>query len=381
MSDTEEVVVDAAVARRDRLAKVRAAMEASGLEVLVLSLGADLPWLSGYEAMPLERPTALVVPKDGEATLFVPELEAPRVRDDASVFALRPWRESEDAIGLIATAVGTRSRVGISDRAWAGLLLSLQEALPAASFLRASSVTGPLRAVKDASEIAALKAAGAAADRVANALLRGEIPLRGRSEAEVSAEIGARLLAEGHSRVNFAIVGSGPNAASPHHEPGTRRIEHGDAVVCDFGGAFSLNGDVGYCSDTTRTVVVGEVPHRFAELYAVLEDAQARAVDAVRSGVTAEEIDRVGRAVIEEAGFGEEFMHRIGHGIGIEEHEDPYIVEGNATLLVPGHAFSVEPGIYLAGNTGARIEDIVVVTDDGVLRCNESPHGLTFVDE
>jgi Xaa-Pro aminopeptidase len=380
VTSTGEVVTDADLARRDRLDRVRAAMVSAEVDVLVLSLGADLPWLSGYEAMPLERPTALVVSKDGEATLFVPELEAPRVRHDRDAFALRPWRESEDAVSLIAASVGAAAKVGISDRAWAGLLLGLQDALPGARFQRASSVTGPIRAVKDGAEIAALHAAGAAADRVADALLAGEIPLIGRREDEVSAEIGARLIAEGHSHVNFAIVGSGPNASSPHHEAGERRIGSGDAVVCDFGGAFSLHGDVGYCSDTTRTVVVGEVPARFAEFYGVLEEAQRLAVEAVRPGLRAEEIDRVGRAVISEAGFGDAFIHRIGHGIGIEEHEDPYVVEGNITVLVPGHAFSVEPGIYLAGKTGARIEDIVVVTESGYSACNRSPHGLTVLD-
>ena len=380
MTKTGEVVSDSVLARRDRIERVRAAMVAAGVDVLVLSLGADLPWLSGYEAMPLERPTALVLPKDDEATLFVPELEAPRVRRDDAAFSLRPWKESEDAEALIAAKVGAAARVGISDRAWAGLLLGLQDSLPNAKFQRASRVTGPIRAVKDASEIAALEAAGAAADRVAEALLGGEIALVGRREEDVSAEIGARLVAEGHSRVNFAIVGSGPNASSPHHEAGERLIAPGDAVVCDFGGTFSLDGDVGYCSDTTRTVVVGEMPARFGEFYAVLEEAQRQAVEAVRPGVSAEEIDRVGRAIISEAGFGEAFIHRIGHGIGIEEHEDPYIVEGNSTILVSGHAFSVEPGIYLAGETGARIEDIVVVTDSGYLACNKSPHGLTVLD-
>jgi Xaa-Pro aminopeptidase len=380
MTTTGEVLSDSVLARRNRLERVRVAMAAADVDVLVLSLGADLPWLSGYEAMPLERPTALVLPKDDEATLFVPELEAPRVRHDAGAFALRPWRESEDAVALIAAKLGAAKKVGISDRAWAGLLLGLQDALPGAGFQRASLVTGPIRAVKDAAEVAALEAAGAAADRVAAALLGGEIALIGRREDEVSADIGARLVAEGHSHVNFAIVGSGPNASSPHHDAGERLIASGDAVVCDFGGTLSLDGDVGYCSDTTRTVVVGELPARFGEFYAVLEEAQRQAVEAVRPGVSAEEIDRVGRAIISEAGFGEEFIHRIGHGIGIEEHEDPYIVEGNATVLVPGHAFSVEPGIYLAGLTGARIEDIVVVTDSGHLACNRTPHGLTVLD-
>lgn len=355
-------------------------MAAQAIDVLVLSLGADLPWLAGYEAMPLERPTALVLPKDGDAMLFVPELEAPRVKENDAAFLLRPWKESEDAVALIAAAVGAAARVGISDRAWAMLLLSLQDALPAAKFSRASRVTGPIRAVKDDVEIAALRAAGVAADRVALALLDGDIKLLHRREDEVSAEIGARLIAEGHSKVNFAIVGSGPNAASPHHEPGARRIEVGDAVVCDFGGTLSLNGDVGYCSDTTRTVCVGHAPARLVEFYEVLEVAQAEAVAAVRPGMTAAAIDAVGRDLIADAGFGERFIHRIGHGIGVEEHEDPYIVGSNESPLVAGHAFSIEPGIYFRGETGARIEDIVIVDSAGVETCNRTSHALTVLE-
>ena len=380
MSRSPKAVLDAEQARLARLSRVRAAMVEADVDVLVLSLGADLPWLSGYEAMPLERPTALVLEKDGDATLFVPELEAPRVRPHEDAFSIRAWKETEDAVALIAAAVGAATKVAISDRAWASLVLALQSALPNASFSRASAVTGPIRAMKDAAEIAALHAAGRAADRVALALLDGDIKLLGRREDEVSAEISARLIAEGHQHVNFAIVGSGPNAASPHHEPGERRIEFGDAVVCDFGGSLALDGDVGYCSDTTRTVCVGEAPATLLEFYEVLEIAQAEAVAAVRPGMRAEEVDKVGRDLIAAAGFGAAFIHRIGHGIGIEEHEDPYIVSGNDIVLQAGHAFSVEPGIYFSGDTGARIEDIVIVTEDGVESCNTTSHALTIVE-
>jgi Xaa-Pro aminopeptidase len=355
-------------------------MVAAGVDVLVLSLGADLPWLSGYEAMPLERPTVLVVPLDDVATLVVPALEAPRVVVDEELFRLRPWSEGENAVDLVAALVGARRRVGISDRSWSSLLLALQQRLPEAQFSPASLVTGALRAVKDPAEIAALTAAGAAADRVAETLLAGKIPLIGRSEAEVSAEISRRLLAEGHERVNFAIVGSGPNAASPHHEAGSRRIGAGETVVCDFGGSLRLGDDVGYCSDTTRTVVTGPPSAELRELYDVLELAQLTAVRAVAPGVRCEDIDRAGRDVIDAAGFGPAFIHRIGHGIGVEEHEDPYIIAGNRTVLEAGHAFSVEPGIYLTGRMGARIEDIVVVSRDGVVALNRSDHALHVVE-
>ncbi len=329
--------------------------------------------------MPLERITMLVLPVDDEATLVVPALEAPRVVHDSRLFALRPWRETEDPVSIITALVGGRKRLAISDRAWSVHFLALQARLAGSAWTRASEVTSSLRSVKDAAEIAALQAAGAAADRVAAALLAGEIGLIGRSEADVSKEIGERLLTEGHHRVNFAIVGSGPNSASPHHEPGSRVIGPGEAVVCDFGGRFYLDDTVGYCSDITRTVFTGEPTQEFLELYGVLEQAQARGVGAAVVGATCESVDAAGRDLIADAGFGEAFIHRIGHGIGIEEHEDPYMVAGNATPIAPGHAFSVEPGIYLEGTFGARIEDIVVASDNGPIACNCADHSLHVV--
>ncbi|MCU4184294.1 Xaa-Pro peptidase family protein [Acidiferrimicrobium sp. IK] len=362
--------------RARRLERVRAAMSELGVDALLLSLGADLPWLSGYEAMPLERLTMLVVPADAPATLVVPRLEAPRVEPDPDVFAIAPFAEGQDPVALVAELVGARRSLAVSDRAWATFVLGLQRALPGTVWSVASAVTGPLRAVKDPAEIEALAAASAAADRVAAALLGGEIRLVGRSEKEVSDDLGRRLVAEGHQKVNFAIVGSGPNSASPHHEPGSRRIEPGEAVVCDFGGTMD-----GYCSDITRTVWTATTPEAdFVELYGVLEAAQAAAVRAAQTGVTCEAVDAAARGPIAEGGYGDAFIHRTGHGIGLEEHEDPYIVAGNTTGLVPGHAFSVEPGIYLDGRFGARIEDIVVAADAGPRPLNTASHALTVVD-
>jgi Xaa-Pro aminopeptidase len=361
--------------RRARLAKVREAMGEAGVEALLLSLGADLPWLCGYEAMPLERLTMLVVPADEQPTLVVPELEAPRVDTHDALFSLRPWAEREDPVAVVADLVGERRTLAVSDRMWATFLVQLGHALPRAEWRVASSVTGPLRAVKDPAEIEALAAASAAADRVAVQLLAGEIPLIGRTEAEVSADIGRRLVNEGHQRVNFAIVGSGPNSASPHHEPGARRIGPGEAVVCDFGGTMA-----GYCSDITRTVFTGPPPTEFRRLYEVLQGAQARGVAASVVGQTCEGVDRASRSPIAAAGYGRQFLHRTGHGIGLEEHEAPYIIEGNGTPLVAGHAFSVEPGIYLQGRYGARIEDIVVATEDGPRSLNVADHALAVVE-
>ena len=369
----------AVAARRVRMERVRAAAGRAGVDALLLSLGADLPWLTGYEAMPLERLTMLVLPTDGDATLVVPRLEAPRVEEAPELFALRPWEESEDPFAIVAGLVGPAARLAVSDRAWASALLRLQNDLPGARWQPASEVTGPIRAVKDRAEVDALRSAAAAADRVATQLQAGEIRLVGRTEAEVSRDIGTRLREEGHQRVNFAIVGSGPNSASPHHEPGSRVIGAGEMVVCDFGGTMSVDGGPGYCSDITRTVVTGEPSAEMREMYAVLQDAQARAVLAATTGTRCEEVDAAARRVISDAGYGAHFIHRTGHGIGLEEHEDPYIVEGNGTPLAAGHAFSVEPGIYLSGRFGARLEDIVVAAEGGPLALNRVDHGLAMV--
>jgi len=353
-------------------------MDELGVDALLLSLGADLPWLTGYTAMPLERLTMLVLPADGDATLVVPRLEAPRVEARPDSFAVLPWDEADDPVALVGSLVGGRRSLAISDRAWATFLLALQAELPGATWSLASAVTAPLRAVKDADEVEALRRAAQAADRVAAQLLAGEIPLVGRTEAEVSADLGRRLVAEGHQRVNFAIVGSGPNSASPHHEPGARVIGAGEAVVCDFGGTYD-----GYCSDITRTVFTGpgEPPREFVEVYATVQSAQSDGVAAAAGGTACQDVDRAARDRIAGAGYGDYFIHRTGHGIGMEEHEDPYLVNGNTTPLQPGHSFSVEPGVYLPGRFGVRIEDIVVVgPDGGPDPLNRADHGLAVVD-
>ncbi len=355
----------------ERMDRVRAAMGEQGVDVLLLSVGHDLPYLTGYLAMPLERLTMLVVPRDADATMVIPRLEAPRVVEQPDVFGLRPWGETEDPTAIVAELVGDAATVAIGDQMWARFLVELLPWLPAATFRRAVDVVGPLRMVKDAAEIDALRAAGAAADRVARQLHSGEIELVGRSEAEVSADLSARLLAEGHDKVNFAIVAAGANAASPHHHAGDRVIVEDEIVLCDFGGTMA-----GYCSDTTRCVFTGTPPAEVADAYEVLHAAQQAAVAAATVGTPCQDVDRTARQIIADAGYGDQFIHRTGHGIGLEEHEDPYVVEGNDRPLQAGHAFSVEPGIYVAGKWGMRLEDIVVATPDGPEPLNTTDHTL-----
>ena len=357
-----------------RIARVREEMTRRGVDAVLLSVGHDLPYLTGYHAMPLERLTMLVVGRDGVSTMIVPRLEVPRVVEQPGVFTIVAWNETDNPVALVAKHLGNARTIAVGDQMWARFLVELLPLVPNARFVRAVDVVGGLRMAKDKAEIAALAAAGAAADRVAAQLHAGQIPLVGRTEAQVSADISARLLAEGHDVVNFAIVAAGENAASPHHHPGSRVIAKDEIVLCDFGGTMN-----GYCSDITRCVVTGEIPSDIAEAYDVLFAAQAAGVAAGRVGASCEGVDRAARDVIAAAGFGEYFVHRTGHGIGMEAHEEPYMVSGNMLPIAAGHAFSVEPGIYIPGKWGMRLEDIVVATDAGPVSMNSADHRLVSV--
>ncbi|MGH9117072.1 MAG: M24 family metallopeptidase [Acidimicrobiales bacterium] len=366
----------------ERFTAARKRMTELDVDVLLLSVGPDLPYLTGYTAKPTERLTMLVLPREGDATLVVPRLEAPRVTERPDLFGLAVWDETDDPIELVGRLAGSPSVAAVGDTTWARFLVDLLAQLPTTTFRRASEVTGPIRARKDPAEIAALRAAAAAADRVAARLQSGQVPLVGRTEAEVAGEVGRRLVAEGHVRAEFTIVAAGEHAASPHHEPGARVIEPGEVVLFDFGGAWVGADGVAYFSDTTRCVWTGgrEPPSEFRDPYDVLFEAQAEALDAAAVGTPAGDVDAVARRIISEAGYGPNFIHRTGHGIGIEVHEQPYLVGGNCEALMPGNAFSIEPGIYVERRWGARIEDIVVATDAGPDPLNQSDHHLAIVD-
>ncbi len=330
-----------------------------GFAGLVVGPGSDLTYLTGYRIPPSERLTALVLGPDGDAALVVPALEAARAEASAPDLALRMWQETDDPCALVATAIRDRGPIGLSDQLWAAFVLRLQAAFPDRAFRPASDITRELRIRKDRAELDALRAVSAAADRAYRRVL--ERPFARRSERDIAAALAELLRAEGHDEVLFTIVAAGPDGASPHHQTGDRRLSEGDAVVLDFGGTRDH-----YTSDITRTVHVGAaVGDDLRRVHGVVRRAQDAAYVAARAGATCASVDAAARAVIGEAGFGERFIHRTGHGIGLDGHEHPYLVAGNDERLEPGMAFSIEPGIYLPGRFGVRIEDIAVIAEDG----------------
>lgn len=355
-----------------RIHAAQRAATSGGLDALLLTPSADLRYLTGYQAHPLERLTCLVIPAQGEATLIVPRLERPAAEASAAPgtgVRIVDHADGTDPYPLVRAALGEAIRsggvVGIGNHMWAEHALPLRATLPEMTQCLAGEVMRELRMRKSASEIEALAEAGAAIDEVHTRM--GEWLRPGRTEAAVAADIKAAIVAVGHARADFAIVASGPNGASPHHEASDRIIVEGDPVVVDIGGTMPS----GYCSDSTRMYVAGgRAPDEFLAYYEVLHAAQRAACTAVRPGVTCADVDAAARDIIVSHGYGDAFPHRTGHGIGLDGHEDPYIVTGNDLPLEAGMTFSIEPGIYLAGKHGSRIEDIVVCTADGVRRLN-----------
>lgn len=358
------------LARIERASRLAAE---AGLTGLLVTPGPDLAYLTGYAPPPLERLTVLVLADGRDPVLLVPTLERPGAvaAPVGGSIQVLGWTDGQDAY-QVASGLLPPGRFAIVDQAWASHALGLQRAAGQVSLTPATEVLPLLRAVKDLDELEALRAVGAAADAAFADIV--QVRFEGRRELEIAADLGDALRAHGHETVDFTIVGSGPNGASPHHEAGDRIVEAGDGVVLDFGGHMA-----GYCSDITRTVVVGEPSEDLERVHDVVRAAQQAAFEAVGPGVAPEDVDLAAREVIREAGFGERFIHRTGHGIGLEVHEPPYLVAGNRTPLETGMTFSIEPGVYLPERFGVRIEDIVAVTAEGAERFNEAPHELAIV--
>lgn len=362
---------------RERVARAARLAADAGWDALLITPGPDLRYLVGYDAVPLERLTCLVVPASGDPVLVAPLLERSAAAASpvgAAGIDIRTWGETDDPYRLVADLVPDTRQVGVDDHMWAVKALRLRAAMPRAEQFAAGSVLSHMRMRKSPEEVAALLGAGRAIDEVHSAVPSLLRP--GRTEREVGRDIAALILEAGHVSADFVIVASGPNGASPHHEVSDRVLQVGDPIVVDIGGTMPD----GYCSDETRTYALGDPGEDYFRAYSVLQRAQREAWEAVRPGVTCESIDAVARDRLEAEGLGELFIHRTGHGIGLETHEEPYIVSGNTLPLEEGMTFSVEPGFYAEGRWGARIEDIVACEREGPVLLNHRPRELVIVD-
>ena len=361
----------------DRIVRAQKAAADAGLDALLVSPGPDLRYLTGYEAQPLERLTCLVAPAYSAPFLVVPLLERPAAEvSPAGALELEiiGWQETDDPYALVASRLpsGIR-RIGLDNHMWAEKVLAFRDAFPGAEQALAGDALSALRIRKSEAEVRALNEAATAIDAVH--LSMGQWLRAGRTEREVGKDIADAIIGAGHATVDFVIVASGPNGASPHAEVSDRVIQPGDPVVVDIGGTMPS----GYCSDSTRNYSVGEPPEEYLRAYGVLLAAQTAQTQSVVPGMTAEQLDAIGRDLIAGEGYGDYFIHRTGHGIGLDTHEEPYIVAGSQRVLEPGMAFSVEPGIYLPGKYGARIEDIVVCTETGGERLNVTSRELRIL--
>jgi Xaa-Pro aminopeptidase len=359
-----------------RLDRVRAKMQAEDVDCLLVGPSTDMFYLSGLEARQSERMKILVIPREGDPRFVIPSFETPHLAALPPLFEAAPWQDGDDPARLLASLLpgrGAGQTIAVGAQLHAHFLLRIEGVAPDARYVSAETVLDPVRMRKSPYEVAQLRAASEAADAVFEDLVASEIV--GRTEIDVLGDIRRLLVEHGHDGPSLGgIVGFGANGASPHHHAGDRAARAGESVVVDFGGGLA-----GYRSDITRTFHLGEPDDEFRRVYEIVDQANQAAFDAARPGTTTTALDRIARDFIAEAGYGEHFLHRLGHGIGLDGHEAPYLVKGDDTELAEGMTFSIEPGIYLEGRFGVRIEDIVVVTDDGADRLNRSTHQLQVV--
>ena len=374
MTDTQTFSADVYA---QRLHAAQKAAADKGIDLLLIGTGSDFAYLTGSWVSSHERLTVLVVPQRGTAWIVAPNTDitdikaAPVGQLDVE---LRGWNDGEDPYELALRGAGDGlGKVALGQSLTADHVLRFQDLLPHASYELATYALAELFTRKDEAEIAELRKAGRAIDAV-----HAQVPQllqAGRTEAEVAHEL-EKLILQEHSVIDFVIVGSGQNGANPHHSFSDRVLAEGEPVVVDIGGTLPS----GYHSDCTRTYVVGgdmsKAPQDFQDAYAVLADAQAAGRAAAHPGSTAADIDAIVRQAISAAGWGDYFVHRTGHGIGLSTHEEPFIMEGNDLALEEGMAFSIEPGIYLEGKWGMRLEDIVVLTNDGYESLNQAPRDV-----
>lgn len=358
---------------RDRIRRAQTEMARQGVDWLMVGPSSDLIYLTGHNAHLSERLNLMMVPQQGDPHFVVPVLESFLLGDRADLFNVHKWEETQDPAGIAAGVIGSVAgqKIAVGDQLWSTFLLRLQGAMTGASWVASGPVLRVLRMAKDGREIELMRAVAHRTDDAFHEFITTSIA--GLTEAQAIERLGGLMAARGLP-LAFGICASGPNAASPHHHTGDRVIQHGDSVIFDWGGTIE-----GYYSDITRTVHIGEPSAEFRKVYDIVYAAQQAAFDAMRPGVSCEDLDTVARSIISDAGYGDAFIHRLGHGLGLDLHEEPYLVSGNALPLAPGMVFSDEPGIYLAGRFGVRIEDIVVCTETGADRLNNAVRELVIM--
>lgn len=358
-----------------RIARLQAEMVRAGVDLLAVSPGATMRYLLGFSPLADERPCALLLSRS-DLRLVVPALNAQQMVTHTGLDVLA-WTDDQgpqEALRQAASALLIGGVTAFDDTMRADTLLPLREALKPSRMTLASEVVGLLRSRKSAAEIEALQKAAAMADGAMTAGLAACRP--GVTEAQVAHAVEESFRAQGAEIVDFVIVASGPNSAFPHHQTGQRVLQEGDAVILDIGATLE-----GYKSDITRVAHLGPPSEEFNRVYQAVLEANRRATATVRPGMLAKDVDRAARGYLEQAGYGEYFVHRTGHGLGLEVHEPPYITAESETILEPGMVFSIEPGVYIPDRFGVRIEDIVVVTEDGVRALTGAPHDLVVVED
>lgn len=374
MTSVEPEEHDEITIRARRIDRLRAVMREKAIDLVLLGPSADLVYLTGFDAHLSERLNLLVLPLDGEAALVVPTLEEPLIGAAKEFARIYRWADHEQPASVVANLLGDAvgKRIAVGDQLWSAFLLRIRAGVSDGEWIEAGTLLRELRMVKDQSELRALAEAARLTDEAWEEFLHAG-PLGGLTERQALRRL-TELTEKRGLRHLWGICASGPASASPHHATGDRVIERGDAVIFDWGGTID-----GYFSDVTRTVHVGDPTDEFRRIYDLVRQANQATLEAVRPGVPCEELDRVARTMITEAGCGEAILHRVGHGLGLEVHEEPYLVAGNQLPLAAGMVFSDEPGVYLQGRFGVRIEDTVVCTADGGERLNEATRDLVVM--
>lgn len=359
---------------RTRLERVQQEMTSRSVDFLFVTPSSDLIYLLGYAAHASERLTLLGIPRDGEPFIVAPQLESMRLNDRRDLLDIHVWSETKSPIELVGRLVegGQGATIAVNDQTWSGFLLGLQGEIDAEQWQSATGILRELRMVKDAHEIELLRHASHATDEAWQEFVE-TTTFAGRTETDVGKDL-ARLMTERGLQTSFLISASGPNGASPHYITGDRIIQEGEPVLFDFGGRWQH-----YTSDVTRMVHVGEPSDSYREVYDIVLRANRAVLEGVKPGLPCEDVDKLARDVITAAGYGEQFIHRVGHGLGLDTHEEPYMVGGNDTPLKAGMTFSDEPGIYLEGHFGIRIEDLLVVTETGAESLNDAPRDIVVV--